>query len=105
MFLEVDEISDLRLEDEIRPERSLYLPSASRRAHAPRRFYSEDWNEVQHEGEEWHLPDDLQRILKMVFCSRDIEINPMSCEFISNSVLNTKGADVVNIQTPYTNFV
>ena len=35
----------------------------------------------------------------MVFGSRDIEINPMGgC--ISNSVLNTKGADVVNIRTP-----
>ena len=41
----------------------------------------------------------------MVFCSRDIEINPMGCGFISNSVLNTKGADVVNIQTPYEIFI
>ena len=101
VFLEVDEVSDLRLEDEdllreaegdtkrkkdavalgrikrqkedeIRPERSLHLPSASRRAHDPERFYSEDWNEVQQEGEEWQLPDDLRRILKMVFRSRDI---------------------------------
>ena len=56
-------------EDEIQPERSLHLPSASWRAHDPERFYSEDWNEVQQEGEEWQLPDDWGRILKMVFCA------------------------------------
>ena len=129
VFLEVDEVSNLRLEDEdllgeakrdtkrkkdavalgqikrqtedeIRPERSLHLPSASRRAHGPERFYSEDWNEFQQEGEEWQLADEWQRILEMVFCSRDIEINPMGGGCISNSVLNTKGVDVVNIRTP-----
>ena len=41
----------------------------------------------------------------MVFCSRDREINPMGGGFISNCVLNTKGADVVNIQTPYEIFI
>ena len=40
-------------EDEIRTEKSLHLPSASRRTHNPERFYSEDWNEVQQEEEEW----------------------------------------------------
>ena len=39
-------------EDEIRPEKSFHLPSASRRTHNPERFYSEDWNEVQQEEEE-----------------------------------------------------
>ena len=67
----MDEVSDLRLEDEdllreaegdtpqkedeIRPERSLHLPSTSWRAHNPERFYSEDCNKVQQEGEEWQL--------------------------------------------------
>ena len=70
-FLEVDEVSNLRLEDEdllgeaegdtkwkkdavalgwikrhkedeIRPERSLHLPSASQRTHNPERFYLEE---------------------------------------------------------------
>ena len=41
----------------------------------------------------------------MVYSSRDIEINLMSCGFISNSVLNTKGANVVNIQTLYEIFI
>ena len=91
-FLEVDNISDLRLEeedllheaegdterkkdtvamgrikrqkeDEIQLERSLYLPLASRSAHDPERFYSEDWNKVQQEGKEWQLPGDWRRIL------------------------------------------
>ena len=114
--VEVDKVSDLRLEDEdllreaegdtpqkedeIRPERSLHLPSTSRRTHNPERFDSEDCSEVQQEGEEWQLPDEWRRILKMVFRSRDIEINPMGGGCISNSVLNTKGVDVVNIRTP-----
>ena len=41
----------------------------------------------------------------MVFCSRDLEINPVGCGFISNSVLNTKGVDVVNIQIQYEIFI
>ena len=71
LSLEVDEVSDLRLEDEdllheaegdtkrkkdavalgeikrqkedeMGPERSLHLPSSSQRTHNPERFYSED---------------------------------------------------------------
>ena len=114
--VEVDKVSELRLEDEdflreaegdtpqkedeIRPERSLHLPSTSRRTHNPERFYSEDCNEVQQEGEVWQLADEWRRILEMVLRSRDIEINPMGGGCISNSVLNTKGVDVVNIRTP-----
>ena len=41
----------------------------------------------------------------MVFRSRDLEINPVGCGFISNSVLNSKGADVVNIQIQYKIFI
>ena len=64
-------------EDEIRPEKSLYLPSSSRRTHNPEGFYSDDWNEVQREEEEWQAPDEWQRILQMVFHSGDLEINPV----------------------------
>ena len=65
----------------------------------------EDWNEVQQEEEEWQPPDEWQRILQMVFRSGDIEINPVGCGFISSSVLNTKGADVVNVQIQYEIFI
>ena len=102
----MDEVSDLRLEDEdflleaegytkrkkdevalgrikrqkkdeIQPEKSLHLPSASRRTHNPEGFYSEDWNEVQQEEEEWQAPDEWQRSLQMVLRSRDLEFNPV----------------------------
>ena len=41
----------------------------------------------------------------MVFCSGDLEINPVGCGFISISVLNTKGADVVHVQIQYEIFI
>ena len=41
----------------------------------------------------------------MVFCSRDLEINPVGCRFISSSVLNTKGADVAHEQIKYEIFI
>ena len=64
-------------EDEIRPKKSLHLPSASWSTHNPERLYSEDWNEVQQEEEKWQTPDECQRILLMVFSSGDLEINPV----------------------------
>ena len=36
-------------ENYIRPQKHLYSPTASRRILNPGGFYSEDWNEVQHE--------------------------------------------------------
>ena len=91
--------------DEIGPEKSLHLPSASLRTQNPERFYSEDWNEVQQEEEEWQAPDEWWRILQMVFLSRDLEINPVGCGFISSSVPNTKGADVAHVQIQYEIFI
>ena len=73
-------------ENEIRPEKSLHLPSASMRTHNPERFYSDDWNEVKQEEEEWQEPDEWQRILQMVFRRGDLEFNPVGCRFISSSV-------------------
>ena len=66
-------------EDEIQTERSLHLFSMSLGTHQLERFYLEDWNEVQQEKEEWQLPDEWQRILQMVLSSRDLEINPVGC--------------------------
>ena len=45
-------------EDEIRPERSLHPFSVSLGTHNLERFYLEDWNEAQQEKEEWQLPDE-----------------------------------------------
>ena len=41
----------------------------------------------------------------MVFCGGDLEINSVGCRFISSSVLNTKGDDVVNVQIQYEIFI
>ena len=92
-------------EDDIRPKKSLHQPSTSWRTHNPERFYSEDWNEVQQEEDEWQAPDKWRRFLQMVYCSRDLEINPIGCGFISSSVLNTKGADVAHERINYKIFI
>ena len=41
----------------------------------------------------------------MVFCSGDLEINPVGCGFISSSVLNTKGAEVAHERIKYKIFI
>ena len=71
------------------------------RTQNPEGFYSEDWNEVQQEEDEWQAPDKWQRILQMVFCGGGLEINPVGYGFISSPVLNTKGADVAYLRSRY----
>ena len=93
------------MEDEIRPEKIFHLPSASRRTHNLERFYSEDWNEVQREEDEWQAPDEWRTILQMVFRSGDLEINPVGYRLISSSVLNTKGVDEVHERIKYKIFI
>ena len=92
-------------EDDIGPEKSLHLPSASWRTQNPERFYLEDWNEVQQKEDKWQGPDKWRRILQMVFHSGDQKINPVGCRFISSSVLNTKGADVAHERINYKIFI
>ena len=80
-------------EDDIRQEKCLHLVAASWRTQNPEGFYSEDWNEVQQEEDEWQAPAKWRRILQIVFRSGNLEINPVGYGFISSSELNTKGAD------------
>ena len=49
-------------EDDIQPEKRGHSPTVSLRAQNPEGFYSEDWNEVQQEKEQWQAPDKWQRI-------------------------------------------
>ena len=56
-----------RKEDDIRPEKHVQSPTVSWRTHNSEGFYSEDWNEVQQEEDDWQMPDMWQRISQMVF--------------------------------------
>ena len=73
-----------RKEDDIRPEKRGHSPTVSRRIQNPEGIYSEDWNEVQQEEDEWQVPDKWQRILQMVFCGGGLEINPVGDGAISS---------------------
>ena len=69
-------------EDDIRPEKHGHSPTVSWRIQNPEGFYSEDWNEVQKEEDEW--PDKWQRISQMVFHGGGLEINPVGGGAISS---------------------
>ena len=68
-----DEISRGRKEDNIRLEKRGHSSTVSRRKQHPAGFYSEDWDEVQLEEDEWQAPDKWQRISQMVFCNGVLE--------------------------------
>ena len=68
-----------RREDDILPEKQEHSPTVSCRTRNPAGFYSEDWDELQQEEDEW------QKILQMVFCDRGLEINPNEAGCISSS--------------------
>ena len=51
-----------RREDDTRPEKPEHSPTVSWRTQNPAGFYSEDWNELQQEDDEWQVPDKWQRI-------------------------------------------
>ena len=85
--------------DDICPGKHAHLPTVSRRAQNPEGFYSEDWNEVQQEEDEWQTPDKWQRISQMVFHGADVQRLILQSTDISQvPVLNTKGADVEYLQ-------
>ena len=67
-----------------RPEKCGLLPTVSRRTQNPGGFYSDDWNEVKQEEDEWQAPDKWQRILQMVFSGGGLEINPVGGGSISS---------------------
>ena len=52
-----------RREDNIRPEKREHSPTVSGRTGNPEGFFSEDWDELQQEEDEWQAPDKWQRIL------------------------------------------
>ena len=43
-------------EDDIHLEKCAHLPTVSRKTQNPEGFYSEDWNEVKQEEDEWQTP-------------------------------------------------
>ena len=68
-----DEVACGRREDDIRPEKREHSPTVSRRTRNPAGFYSEDWDEIQQEDDEWQVPDKWQRISQKVFRGRCLE--------------------------------
>ena len=72
--------------DDISPEKRAHLLTLSRRTRNPEGFYSEDWNEVQHEED-----DKRQRISQMVFHGGCLEINPVEYGSISSSCTQHQG--------------
>ena len=78
-------------EDDICPEKCGHSPTVSRRTQHSEGFYSEDWNEVQQEEDEWQAPDKWQRILQMVFRGRSLEINPVGYGVISSFCTQHQG--------------
>ena len=75
-------------EDDIRPEKHAHSPTVSWRTEG---FYSEDWNEVQQEEDEWQSPVKWQRISQMVFCGECLKINPAEYGCISSSCTQHQG--------------
>ena len=78
-------------EDDIRPEKCVQSPTASWRTKNPEGFYSEDWNEVHQEEDEWQVPDKWQRILQIVFRGGGLEIIPVGYGSISSSCTQHQG--------------
>ena len=78
-------------EDDIQPENCGNSPTVSQRTQNSEGFYSEGWNEVPQEKDEWQAPDKLQRILQMVFRGEDLEINSVGYGSISNSCTQHQG--------------
>ena len=83
-----------RREDDIRREKREHSPMVYWRKGKPAGFYSEDWDELQQEDDEWQVPDKWQRISQMMFHGGCLEIHPDDAGCMSDPALNTKEADV-----------
>ena len=79
------------LEDDLHPEKRKHSPMVSRRTQNPAGFYSEDWDELQPEEDEWQIPDKWQSISQMVFLGRGLEINHNKAGCISRSCTQHQG--------------
>ena len=57
-------------EDEIRAEKREHSTAVQKRTSNPAGFYfySEDWEKLQQEEDDWQVPDKWQRISQIVFC-------------------------------------
>ena len=88
-------------EDDIHLEKCVHSPTVSRRIQNPEGFYSEDWNEVQQEEDEWLAPDKWQRISQMVFCDGSLEINPVGGRAICLCNQHQGGGDVAYLWRRY----
>ena len=63
----------------------------SKRTGYPEGFYSEKWDELQQEDDEWQLPDKWQWISQMVFRGGCLEIHPYASGCISRSCTQHQG--------------
>ena len=72
-------------EDDIRLEKRENYPMASMRTCNPAGFYSEEWDKLQQEDDDWQVADKWQRIARIVFCSGCLEIHPSGSGYISRS--------------------
>ena len=80
-----------RREDDIRLEKHEHSPTVSRSTHNPAGFYSEEWDELQQEDDDWQVLDKCHRIAQMVFCGGCLEIHPSCSECISRSCTQHQG--------------
>ena len=78
-----------RKEDDFCPEKRAHSHTVLQRTQNPEGFYSEDWNEVRQEEDEWWTPDKWQRITQMVFCGGCLQITPV--EYESSSCIQHQG--------------
>ena len=78
----------------IRPEKCKHFPTVSRRTHNPTVFYSEEWDQLQQEDNEWQMLDKWQEFLRWCFMADAWKFILMLQDVYQDLVLNTKEADV-----------
>ena len=66
------------------------------RIQKPGGFYSEVWDEVKQEEDKWQTPDKFQKISKMVFRNRVLEIHPVGDGVLSSPRVQHQGVNVTN---------
>ena len=77
-------------EDDNRPEKCEHSLMVSRRTMNSVGLYSEDWDELQEEEDEWQMPDKWLKILHLGFYGGCLKIHPMRLDVYQAPVLNTK---------------
>ena len=77
----------LRREDEICPGKREHSPIVQSRMPNLAGLYSEDWDELQQEADDWQVPDKWQRISHMVFLGEYLEKHPYCSECMYIKIL------------------